>query len=1222
MSPRPGQPPHFVTRALRSLLSLAALLALTVGVFWALTASVGNPLDHWSSVRAGDMSDQDVIAIIAGVTYLVWASFCLAVLVESVELLTARLHRRRRPHPRRSRVTIPLLGVQRHVARSLLTSILLVFPLALTTFGPATSALASSARPPVVASQQAFVPSTPHSGTPATHTITPQHRTAPTVGSPAAPAAHVARVGTVAYEVPSRGGMRTLWSLSEHYLGQGGRWRELWSLNEGRTQADGTVMTNPGQLRPGWTVLIPAAAADAAGIPSTGQTTRHHDGQDTAAAAPQTAPGEHEVTVHDGDTLSQLAAADGVTDWHQVWPANTDRAEPGGRHFTDPNLILPGWTIVLPGEELPDHAAPPTPAAHPAPTDSEHAAGGHQGSAPQPPPATHPTPPPSPTEVSHPHPGRHAAGTPTRLHAVPPVTDHHPVTALTTALQETEPPVTAHELGTGIPASAATAAGAGAGAATVMPRPAGTERENSAVVSVAEWTLSIGGGAGLLGGMLYAAMRVARRRRLRRRLPGRCLSAPASAHVPLEQALITDGAVAQRDVVFIDHALRSLAADLAASDGRLPAIVAARLTAEHLDLVLTGPALEAPPAPWVAVSATSWAIAKTADLPPLAELRATQAAPYPTLVSVGATTAGEEWLVDLEQAGALAFDGDPERCLDLVRFIVAELAYNPWSDPLLVTVAGFGAELVALNPQRLIHTEDVTAAATVANRAVQVNREVADSHHIDVLHGRLHGISGDAWMPQVLVVAPGWAERETDVASVDRLLATVGRRASRSAVAVVLAGDRTAGSPAGLRLIVQADGTLLIPDLQVTGTASQLPCDQAVALADYFTAERNGPVDVPIAASGRTAGSAAFADAAGALRAEFRSGQPAEPAITIPDGNNPAVINLTTAITLPAAGLPVLPSERTTDEISISQRGGAELLVTVPPTVAAEVTAAVVASDPTLDADLADWYDPACPRPKFDLLGPVEVRAKGAVPTKGLPLTVEAMLYLVLHPRGVTGDRFANDLWPRMNYTFATSSNPRAVLTAARNWAGADPVTGEKYLVGAAASKAVNGVGLYRFVGALDSVDLFYRLRTRGEARGEDGREDLMAALRLVTGVPLSGIRPMGGAWLAQLDVSSDSLTAAIADVADDVATAALAADDIAQARQAAQIALLTEAAGDRPLLALAACLEREGRQAELSATVRRIMTHHDDVLDNEDPPEATIEILRRNGWLELLTAG
>src|SRR5664279_3025830 len=71
---------------------------------------------------------------------------------------------------------------------------------------------------------------------------------------------------------------------------------------------------------------------------------------------------------------------------------------------------------------------------------------------------------------------------------------------------------------------------------------------------------------------------------------------------------------------------------------------------------------------------------------------------YPTLVSVGYTTVGEEWLIDLEQCGALIVDGDPDRCLDLARFIAAELAHNVWSDHLTVTVAGqLDAELVELN---------------------------------------------------------------------------------------------------------------------------------------------------------------------------------------------------------------------------------------------------------------------------------------------------------------------------------------------------------------------------------------------------------------------------------------------------------------------------------------------------------------------------------------------
>ena len=82
-------------------------------------------------------------------------------------------------------------------------------------------------------------------------------------------------------------------------------------------------------------------------------------------------------------------------------------------------------------------------------------------------------------------------------------------------------------------------------------------------------------------------------------------------------------------------------------------------------------------------------------------------APYPTLVSVGHTPTGEQWLLDLEQVGFLSLTGDIDRCMDLARFIAAELAHNAWSDTVDVTLVGFGPEMAALNPERLTHTDNL-----------------------------------------------------------------------------------------------------------------------------------------------------------------------------------------------------------------------------------------------------------------------------------------------------------------------------------------------------------------------------------------------------------------------------------------------------------------------------------------------------------------------------------
>jgi len=91
-------------RRVQALISLIVLLALTVGLPWALAATIGDPLHAWGSIKVGDMSDQDVIAILAAVAYLAWATFALALVVETVETVAAAVSSRPR---RRLRIPLP-----------------------------------------------------------------------------------------------------------------------------------------------------------------------------------------------------------------------------------------------------------------------------------------------------------------------------------------------------------------------------------------------------------------------------------------------------------------------------------------------------------------------------------------------------------------------------------------------------------------------------------------------------------------------------------------------------------------------------------------------------------------------------------------------------------------------------------------------------------------------------------------------------------------------------------------------------------------------------------------------------------------------------------------------------------------------------------------------------------------------------------------------------------
>lgn len=76
------------------------------------------------------------------------------------------------------------------------------------------------------------------------------------------------------------------------------------------------------------------------------------------------------VVVRPGDTLTSIAAAEGLASWHVLYEANA-------AHIADPDLIFPGERLALAGHETPmpgsyriiaQGAAPDwTPAAVPAP---------------------------------------------------------------------------------------------------------------------------------------------------------------------------------------------------------------------------------------------------------------------------------------------------------------------------------------------------------------------------------------------------------------------------------------------------------------------------------------------------------------------------------------------------------------------------------------------------------------------------------------------------------------------------------------------------------------------------------------------------------------------------------------------------------------------------------------------------------------------------------------
>ena len=1187
-------------RSLRALGALLLLLLLLLGVPAALAAT-GNPLLAVPDLVAGDVTDTALVAVLAAVAWLAWAQFAVAT---AAELVAAA---RRGPAPR-----IPgVLRSQQQLAHAL---VLAVFVLgsagSLLTASPSSAGASALSRGSV-------------------GQLLPAAWQSPLSTHPASSTAHAQGVQarheqpTSLYTVPPHGqGPGTLWDIAQDKLGSGVRWTEIWHLNEGRQQPGGARMTSPSRLRPGWTVLIPS---DATGSKTSGATTT--DAWNSSVA----------VTVQAGDSLAGLAAEHGQRDWHQAWHANAGRTEPNGVRFTDPDLLRPGWTVALPGPGTASGAGPTDAVpATPAPGREQHR------------PAEQPTAPMQPEPT--PQHGLGAAPQAPVSHEVP-LVPAVPAPAPATA----RPVLVAPTAAANTPARAShdqQQQHEHAGQDTDHVDAA--ERAASPVVTVA---LLGGGGAMLAAGVVLVRLRL-RRRQFRERTLGKTISSTPYALAPMEKALLARSVAGIPDVNWLHAALQHLVRLTGAQGTELPEVVAARLTPTALELVLTA-ARPQPPAPWEADdSGLRWTVHRslldaTQPLEVAVAAGLLVAPPYPALVSVGYSDGGDHWLLDLERLGAVSLSGDRERCLNLARFLAAELAHNAWAELLQVDLVGFGAELAPL--ARVTHHHDGAAAVRSLRGSLRDNTRVLHQDDSCVLRDRVHiDALGDGWPPRVLLVAPQVAtgEQPGDRESLDALqglLEAMRAQRSRTAVAVVVAGDGPHTGDTRWQLHVNEHGQLTIPALDLTLTAQQVPVEEAADLAALIALAADG-TDEPMPAAGGDQRWDALSDAAGALLPELVSQRDRlEQSATGGVGHDDAQPSARSVVTdllhrFQSTGVlaPVEADESAAqgpgqaasrvEQTQVDEAPAGEVTSVLPgpaaaylpvtattvqdvvalaPAVSAQVRERIEADSPGLDADLAAWHDSSSGAAKLTLLGPVVLTAPGTPPDKRVLFYTEVVAYLTARPLGVTAAELAADFWPGESNEAKAATRVRNTLSPVRSWLGTDPRTGESYLP---AARRDVGAGVYQLRGLLVDADLFRRLRLRGVARSDAGVVDLQEALALVVGPPLQHRREDGYGWLVDTPLEHQ-YTAAIVDTAHLVAGICLAAGDPAGAERAAQVSLLAGDTSDVALLDLVAAYDAMGDQAQAQAHVRRILANHEAEVE-EDLPPRTYEVLRRRQWL------
>ncbi|MFE6412239.1 LysM peptidoglycan-binding domain-containing protein [Streptomyces sp. NPDC057837] len=575
----------------------------------------------------------------------------------------------------------------------------------------------------------------------------------------------------------------SLTKIALQELGDANRWTEIAQANDGRTMVDGTTFSARGVLQPGWKLLMP----------KDWKHTQPQDAQHTEDA------GHREHTVRSGETLSQIAEDElgDAADYMDIARLNQGKKQADGRTFTDPDDIHPGWQLALPHTGSP---APDKPA-------EEHEDGDHDSPAEQDDSAKDPSDTAPPEQPAAPD--RDAAGSDTNRDTMPST----PAPEQTAPEQASPAPADDH---------------------TPDAEPAGEDAGPSVGVTAAAVTSLFA--ATVLAVLGARRAHQQRRRRHKRRIPMPEANTPSAE---LEQEMRANSSADGLDL--LHQALRTLAANCARSGRPLPEIEAARLDARGLELHLSAPApaiapfteSESDPAVW-------WCPARGTSLLGPDEGR-NITAPYPALVSIGETPAGDPVLVNLETIGLLQLHGSIEDVTSVMLGMAVELASSALTDDTALLLSGLGAELEAVFPARIQHHAQLAAALDELRAHDALQRGALDAAGADsLLDARLSADGGDTWIPRVLMcpTAPSGQHAET--------LSDLLSSRPRTALAVITSAEEALQLP-GAWLVPAAPGAAVqLPGLDLTVTLQRLEPHAYGPLLDLLgTANRTDDVPAP-----------------------------------------------------------------------------------------------------------------------------------------------------------------------------------------------------------------------------------------------------------------------------------------------------------------------------------------------------------------------------------------
>jgi DNA-binding SARP family transcriptional activator/LysM repeat protein len=224
--------------------SLLALLVIVAGVPVVLLAVAGNPFPtavQWNSIitLAPDYGNVILIGtVLPLIGWVAWAFFAIPMLIEVIATITGHTTRK---HP-------PAFLLQQQVAATLIAAVLLMlggaglFATRPAIGGPALAAPANGSSTVRIDAAPTRMPIKPVG-------------TAPSVpASTATPPATITETHAVVLG-------DTLWDLAVQYYGDGTRFIDIYQASTATVQADGSRLTDPNLIRPGWVLTVPGVPA-------------------------------------------------------------------------------------------------------------------------------------------------------------------------------------------------------------------------------------------------------------------------------------------------------------------------------------------------------------------------------------------------------------------------------------------------------------------------------------------------------------------------------------------------------------------------------------------------------------------------------------------------------------------------------------------------------------------------------------------------------------------------------------------------------------------------------------------------------------------------------------------------------------------------------------------------------------------------------------------------